>query len=205
MRTRGTLGTISGFFIGTILAGLCGSTVTSAQPAQEWSRGSRKHGRMLSYSTSATILGHTTRVDATFYCNSERTKTTTGAIGFDVEIHDPDKLTSFHFHDFEGPDAPTLKLQLMTATIVRASGARQRFTASPTGWYSVGEGFVFEVSDVFYRKESTAREVLEELRTKASGLALVIADYRESGTRIELTIPVTGRSADFRWLLGALR
>ena len=128
----------------------------------------------------------------------------TGAIGFDVELEHPETLTGFHFDDFEGPDAPTLKRKLLTAAVVRADGSRQAFQASPSGSYSVHEGFVFEVSEVFYRKGSTARRVLEELGTDATSLTLTILDSRVSSSRIELTIPVTGKSADFRWLLAEL-
>jgi len=200
--------TRSWFLIGTSLAMLCRSTGTVAQPADPadgWSRRLDGHARTLTYASSATVLGRNTRVDATFTCNPERTKMSTGVIGFQVEIHDPDTLRAFHFDDFEGPDAPSLKRQLLTATVVRASGAGQRFQASPTGWFSVRGGFVFEVSDVFYREASTARKILEELRTEAVGLTLVIVDYRDSATRIELTIPLGGTSADFRWLLDGLR
>jgi hypothetical protein len=172
--------------------------------ADGWSRGPDEHHRTLSYSSSATVLGHDTRIDASFYCSTERTKMSTGAIGFDVEIAHPDAIKEFHFDDFEGPDAPSLKRKLMTATIVHTSGTKQRFDASPTGWYSVHEGFAFEVSEVFYRKESTARRILEGLANDAATLTLDIVDYRVSTTRIALTIPITGRSADFRWLIAEL-
>jgi len=151
------------------------------------------------------VLGHQTRLEARFYCDTERTKMSTGAIGFDIEMKDTDALGSFHFDDFEGPDAPSLKRQLMTATIVRANGAPQRFQTSPAGSTPGGGGFVFEVSDVFYHKASTARTVLEALQTEASTLTVAIVDYRVSSTRIELTIPMTGRSDDFRWLLAGLQ
>ena len=173
-------------------------------PADGWSRHSDGSGRTLTYSGSATVLGHHARMESRFYCDTERTKMTTGAIGFDIEIKDTDALGSFHFDDFEGPDAPSLKRQLMTAMIVRAIGAPQRFQSSPAGSTPVGGGFVFEVSDVFDHKGSTARKVLEALRTDASALTVVIVDYRVSSTHIELTIPMTGRSADFRWLLAGL-
>ncbi len=128
----------------------------------------------------------------------------TGAIGFDVEIAHPETITEFHFNDFEGPDAPSLKRKLLTATVVHADGTRQSFDASPTGWYSVHEGFAFEVSDVFYRKGTTARKILEALAKDASTLTLVFVDYRVSSTRLELTLPVLGRSDDFRWLIAQL-
>jgi len=194
-------------FIGTSAVALSLSTGTFAQPekpAEGWSRSSDKQSRTLSYSSAATVLGQNTHLDATFYCNPEKTKDTTGALGFEVEIRDPGQIKSFHFDDFEGPDAPALKRKLLTAAIVRPSGAAQRFQASPTGWYSVREGFVFEVSEVFYRKGSTARRVLEELRTDATALTLTIVDYRVSSTQLDLTIPMTGRSEDFRRLLAGL-
>jgi hypothetical protein len=172
--------------------------------ADGWSRGPDEHHRTLAYSGNATVLGHETRLDASFYCSTERTKMATGAIGFDVEIAHPDTIKEFHFDDFEGPDAPSLKRKLLTATVVHADGTRQNFEASPTGWYSVHEGFAFEVSDVFYRKGSTARRILEALAKDASALTLVVTDYRVSSIRLELTIPVAGRGDDFRWLLAQL-
>ncbi len=194
--------------IGASLAALCASAGTvpqTAKPPDGWSRSVDEHSRTLVYSWSATVLGKESSLHAAFYCSSEKTKTETGAIGFEIEIPHPDALSTFHFADFEGPDTPARKRQLLTAAIVRANGTQQRLLASPTGWYSVREGFVFEVSDVFDRKGSTARRALEELATDAAALTIVIADYQASTTRIELTIPMTGKSEDFRWLLNGLK
>src|SRR5215510_16516119 len=107
MRITGVLGlrVWSGFLVGTCLVALYGSTFAFAQPAQTadgWSRSSEGQGRTLSYSSNVDILGQNSRLDARFYCNSERTKMSTGAIGFELEIHDPDKLKGFQFDDFEG-------------------------------------------------------------------------------------------------------
>jgi hypothetical protein len=193
-------------FIGTSIAALWVSGGTRAQPAkpaEAWSRKS-DDGRTLTYAGSATVLGLHTRLEARFYCNTEKTKMTTGAIGFNLELKDTDAMSSFHFDDFEGADAPASKRQLMTVTVVRANGTPLHFRTSPAGSTPIGGGFMFEVSDVFYGKASTARKVLEALRTEASAMNVAIVDYRVNSTRIELTIPMTGRSDDFRWLLARL-
>jgi hypothetical protein len=199
-------------FLGMGLVALSTSTAAFAQPAQPqegWARSTEGGGRTLAYASRVTILGQDTRLEAKFYCNTERTKMTTGAIGFNLVIADPQKLKSFDFDDFEGPDAPSGNRQLLTATIVRASAAEQRVPASPSGSFVPRDvpqdGFSFEVSEVFYKKGSPARRVLEELRTDATALKIVIVDYRVSTTRIELTIPMTGKSEDFRWLLADLK
>src|SRR5215831_2267979 len=194
--------------LGTCLAALSAPIAAGAQPRPAkgvWSQSTDGKGRMLTYTSEAAILGQETRVEARFYCNPEKTKMTTGAIGFELEIANPEKIKSFHFDDFEGPDAVAGKRQLLTAAVARANGTEQRFQASPSGSYSVMESFVFEVSEVFYRTGSPARKVLEALRTEASSLRVVIVDDQVSTTRIELTIPMTGRSDAFRWLLADLK
>src|SRR5262249_52813636 len=125
--------------LGVGLATVCSSSRTIAQPAKVadgWSRSAEAHGRKLSYSDDVTILGQPSRLNATFYCNTERTKMATGAIGFDLAIDHPDAIKGFHFDDFEGPDAPAGKRQLLTATIVRANGTKQRFQGAPSGSYT---------------------------------------------------------------------
>ena len=46
-------------------------------------------------------------------------------------------------------------------------------------------------------------ETADRLRSKGR-LTIAIVDYRVRSTRIELTIPMSGRSGDFRWLLADL-
>jgi hypothetical protein len=194
-------------FIGASLALSAWSPAPVAQPATPadgWARSTKDHDRTLSYSADVTVLGQPSHLDARFYCSTVRTKMETGAIGFDLDIARPDTITSFHFDEFEGPDAPAGKRQLLTATIVRPDGTKQPFRGSPSGSYSPRESFMFEISDVFYRKGTTARRVLEELRADAASLAITIVDYRVASTRIALTIPMNGRSDDFRWLLADL-
>lgn len=188
-----------------VMASLAFVCSQPAGVAAGWSRSSEDHGRRLSYAGDVTVLGQATHLDATFYCNTERTKMVTGAIGFDLDLAHPEAIKTFDFDDFEGPDAPAGKRQLLMATIVRPNGAQEHITASPSGSYSPRESFAFEVSDFFYRKGTPARRVLEALRSDATSLTITIADYQRSTTRIELTIPVAGTSGEFRWLLEGLQ
>src|ERR1700685_2103536 len=58
----------------------------------------------LRYSATAILLGKPTPVSLKFYCDTTRTKTETGALGFDLVVDKIATLAPFDFEPFEGPD-----------------------------------------------------------------------------------------------------
>jgi len=166
-----------------------------------WRRDASQMSRTIGYSATVTLLRRPVPIDVRFYCNPVRTATSVGAIGFELEIGEFERLTAFHFADIEGPYAPTHSRRLMTATLLRHGSTVRSLRFSPAGWRSVRGGFVLELSDDFDARRSIARTTLEEIRDKADALRISVVDPRSVNVKLEFTIPITEHHDDFVWLL----
>jgi len=178
--------------------------LTLAAPGT-WTREHQEKSRSLTYTGTATLLGKKTPVKVRFYCNPERTRDSTGVIGYQLEVASPASLKPFDFDDFEGPDAPSHARKLLQASVLRGGKSVHSMRESPSGWYAVHDAFAFEVSDVFDEPGSSAKKTLRALTQDADTFRITITDYRKAELKLEVTVPVTGKRGEFKWLLAELK
>lgn len=187
-----------------LLLALCCLAVTIA--AQEnWKRGHEEKSRSLTYSGTATLIGKKTPVTLRFYCNPERTADSTGVIGYELEVANPDSLKPFDFDDFEGPDAPTHARKLLQASVLRGGKTVHSIRESPAGFYTVRNAFAFEVSRAFDKAGNSAKKTLRALTQDADAFRITITDYRKADLKLEVTVPIKGKRSDFEWLVAELK
>ena len=158
----------------------------------------------LEYATTVTFKGKATPDAVKFYCSPKSDKTSRGALGLDISVTSAKTLAPFNFDDFEGPDAAANGKKLVKATIVRA-GKPQVFTFSQSGSYATAETFAFGVANDSRLARSPARSLLEALGEPADSLHIVITNPRKAKQQLELSVPLSGRQAQFKALLVGLR
>jgi len=159
----------------------------------------------LSYSATATLLGKPTPVSLKFFCDTTRSSTETGALGFDLTIDQIATLAPFDFEPFEGPDAPAARRNLMKITITRPGKPPLVVNTSAAGWSPDGPNFAFGISDESYRAGTTSRTLLRALADGADTFAISITDSKNPKVKLELSVPVGQKTADFKALLAGLK
>lgn len=178
--------------------------LTVAAAPGTWKREHQEKSRSLTYAATATVLGKQTPVTVRFSCNPERKGDSTGVIGYQLEVANPDALKPFSFDDFEGPDAPTHTRKLLTASVLRSGKSVHSMRESPSGYY-VRNVFVFEVSNVFDQPNSSAKKTLLALAQDAEAFRIAITDSRKADLKLEVTVPIAGQRGDFEWLIADLQ
>jgi hypothetical protein len=159
--------------------------------------------RTLGFKGTASLLGKSVPITLSFFYSAESGKNVQGALGFDLEVSGVDKLSAFHFDDFEGPDAQTIGKNLLNAKILRTGQAPLSFSASPSGSYARSNVFMFEVSAVTRQPRSPAKSILKALTDdKAESLNITIADPHDTKLRLDFSIPVTDKRGAFKGLMG---
>jgi hypothetical protein len=171
----------------------------------KWEASRSGSGRALTYTGVATVLGKATPVTVKFFCDTTYTANEKGALGFDLTLGHVAALAPFHFDDFEGPDAPAVSKDLLVVTITRKGKAPLPFKVALSGSYPEEGSFTFEGSEVTHKAVSTPKSILRALGDDAEELRFTISDYRNARVKLELTIPVSGKQADFKALLAGVR
>ena len=159
--------------------------------------------RTLGFKGTASLLGKTVPMTLRFFYSAESGKNVQGALGFDLEVSDVDKLAAFHFDDFEGPDALTIGKNRLTAKVLRTGQAPLSFSASPSGSYARSNVFMFEVSAVTRQPKSPAKSILKALTDdKAESLVITIVDTHNTKLLLEFLVPVADKRGAFKALMG---
>jgi hypothetical protein len=171
----------------------------------KWEASRSGSGRVLMYSGVATVLGKATPVTVKFFCDTTYTANEKGALGFGLTLGRVAALTPFHFDDFEGPDAPAGEKELLVVTITRKGKAPLSFKVAPSGSYPETGSFTFEGSDVTHKAVSTPKSIIRALGDDAEELRFTVTDYRNAKLKLDLTIPVAGKQADFKALLAGVK
>lgn len=168
-----------------------------------WANMGTKIGtRTLNFKASAGLLGKTVPITLSFFYNTEFSKNTQGAVGFDLEVSDVNKLAAFHFDDFEGPDAPTQGKSLLTVKVIRTGQPPLVYTASPSGSYVRSNVFMFEVSAITHKPHSTPKSILKALSDdKAQSLRITVVDPQDATLNLDLVIPVASKHSAFKALM----
>jgi len=191
----------------TLIALITLPTLTLAQGSDaKWDPlKSQANSRTLQYSASASLLGKPSAVSLKFYCDTTSTKTQTGALGFDLVIAKVADLAPFGFEAFEGPDAPAAKRKLLRATVTRPGKPPLVLNIAPAGWSPDGPNFAFGVSAPSQQAGRNARTLLRALADGAETLSISITDAKNPKLKLELSIPVADKAADFKALIAGLK
>jgi hypothetical protein len=168
------------------------------------SRRSDNGTRYLTYSASTTLLGKVSPFSVSFFCDPAPSKNGVhGAIGFDVQIRGVARLKPFNFNDFEGPDATTGKLMLVTVN--RKGKPVLMLKLAPNGATPQEGDFVFGIADESRAALSDAKTVLKAIADNGESIQIAIADSRNPKLKLEFDVPVSDRQSEFKALLLGLR
>ncbi len=194
-------------FVG-LFAGLFASLV-QASSAGTWKAELAKNGnRYLTWSASVPMLGKPTKVDLAFQCNPKSVKDVHGTIGFDLYLTGVAALKPFAFDKFEGPDATAGQdgRQAMVLTVTRKGKAPLVIKLTPNGGIPDDGKFAFSMADMSKLAKSDSRTLLNALASDdAESFQVSITDPTNAKLKLEVTVPVAGKQADFRTLMTGLK
>ncbi|HEX4326137.1 MAG TPA: hypothetical protein VH105_04920 [Burkholderiales bacterium] len=202
LNLAGRLGRLAAL-IAAILLSPCAGAQSSNEKWEPLTSAPKAH--TLRYSATATLLGKPTAVSLKFYCDTTRTKSETGATGFDLVIDKIATLAPFDFEAFEGPDAPAARRNLMKITVTRAGKPPLVINTSAAGWSPDGPNFAFGIAGESYKAASPARTLLRAIAEGADTLGISVTDAKNPKVKLELSIPVGQKTADFKALLADLK
>lgn len=171
-----------------------------AEDPGKWTSASQDTRHTLTYSGSAQLLGKSTPVSVEFQCDPKSGNQVFGTVGFDLTIRNATALKGFPFGDFEGPDAKVAALVL--DTISRTGKPELSFKTQASGSFSSESAFCFSVAELSKKKTSVPKSILQALAEPgAERLLITVADPRNAKLRLEISVPVAGRQAEFQALL----
>jgi hypothetical protein len=192
--------------LGVVLLVLPVSADAQPSAAATWKASVAENGvRYLTHDTTTTLLGKPVRVSLKFQCDLTRSKAVNGTLGFELHLPAVAALAPFHFEAFEGPDAVAGDRKLMQVTIARGSRPPLSLSLAPNGWSPEGTDFAFGVAEVSHVPVSDAKTILRALADDAVSLRIAITDPQNAALKLDLTVPVAGRQADFKTLLAGLK
>ncbi|MBL8516803.1 MAG: hypothetical protein JNM76_07510 [Betaproteobacteria bacterium] len=189
---------------------LCATAiVASAQPAGTWKTDKLGDtGRTLTYEATVPLLGKPTKINVVFQCDPISKGDVHGTVGFDLYLHKVAALKPFSFDDFEGPDAVAGdKGRKPMALIVKRKGKPPlRMDIVPNGFTPHMSNYAFGIAAMSKEPKSEAKTLLRALEADdAESLQIIITDTRKPSLKLDLTVPVAGRQADFKALLTGLK
>ena len=173
-------------------------------PAPKWESSVENGTRYLRYAAAVTLLGKPAEIKAIFYCNPTRGKNENGALGVDLQIAKVSALTPFSFQDFEGPDAE-VPGKPMRVTIARTGQPDLVFDIAPNGSSPEGDDFMFGFAEVSHLAVSEPKAILKALAAGADVFRVVITDPRKAALKLDVSVPVTGKAAEFQTLLAGVK
>lgn len=175
-----------------------------AEAPGTWKSSTRLSQNLLVYAATPTLLGIPTPVSVEFRCDPTWDKNSAGTLGFDISLKNPARLKGFPFNDFEGPDAQASAV--VQAVVTRKAKPPLTLKMNGGGWYSEEKTFVFGVSEVSKKSQSTPKTLLRALADEgAESLLITISDPRNPKLRFEFSLPVADQQAAFANLLTGLK
>lgn len=180
-----------------------------AQTAGKWSMDKQgETGRTLQYEATVPLLGKPTRINLVFMCDPVSKGNVHGTLGFDLYLHKVAALKPFAFDDFEGPDsvAGDKGRKPMELIVKRKDKAPLSMKVVPNGFTPHMTNYAFGMADMSKEPRSDAKTLLRALEADdAESLQIIITDTRNPKLKLDLTVPVAGRQADFKKLLTGLK
>ena len=112
-------------------------------------------------------------------------------------------MKPFNFSDFDGPDARPGKLMLVTVN--RKGKPALTYRLAPNGGTPHESNFVFGIAEESRVAKSDAKSILKGLSDNGESMEIAITDSRNGNLKIELTVPVADKRAEFKALLAGLK
>lgn len=157
-------------------------------------------GREVTAIMKTQLLGGETQLQIRFFASGpDRTPDEHGTIGIELGLSGPDRLSGFHFDEFEGPDAAGGRLE---ATVKGPFDAVSE-VFRPSGFY-LDNSFVFSISTT-ERKYSTVKRVLQAIVDGGNILDVKIPDPKDPSKELHMEIPTSGCQKDVAALLNLFR
>jgi hypothetical protein len=199
---------IAAGFVVTVFAAL--STISAANPTPapqgKWVAERSDQGqRSLSYNATVPLLGKPTRVTVSFNCDPLVSKQINGTLGFDVYVDNVAALKPFRFSDFEGPDATTNGRKLMRVAITRPGKPLYTVDLMPSGSTPAEGSFVLGTAEVSKLTKSPQRTLLQMLAEGAERFDITVTDPKNPKLKLEISVPVADKQAEFKTLISALK
>ncbi len=198
-------------FAGSTAVSLSPITVSHAQapvPAAsnaKWKATHQASLRTLTYDATVTLLGKQAPVRVRFTCDVTNTKNAKGFLSIDVNFVKAPALRPFHFDDFEGPDATTNGKKPMTVTVVSKGKAPLTRRVDVSGSTPEADQFVIGFGTDSNIKNSFERQVVRALADGAETIQITITDPRDTKLKLDITVPVADKQAEFKTLITDLK
>lgn len=108
-------------------------------------------------------------------------------------FHFLDSLRTFHFGDFEGPDAPAAPRRLTQVQVLGPAGT-VRVRLRQNGYYSaeVAGGFVFDTGVASARDRLELQKVFRALRAGGTSLVVRVTDSQDPRVWVQGEFPTAG-------------
>ncbi len=199
---------IAASFVVTLFAALSISSAANptAAPQGKWVAERTDQGqRSLSYNATVPLLGKPTRVTVSFNCDLLVSKQINGTLGFDVYVNNVAALKPFRFGDFEGPDATTNGRKLMRIAITRSGKPPYSVELVPSGSTPAEGNFVFGTAEVSKLAKSAQRTLLQMLAEGGERFDITITDPKDPKLKLEISVPVADKQAEFKTLISGLK
>lgn len=165
-------------------------------------------GRTLAYEATVPLLGKPIKINLVFMCDPVSKGEVNGTVGFDLYLHKVAALKPFAFDDFEGPDAVAgdKGRKPMELIVKRKDKAPLTLKVVPSGFTPHMTNYGFGLAAMSKEPKSDAKTLLRALESAdAESLQIIITDTRNPKLKLDLTVPVAGRQADFKTLLTGLK
>jgi len=177
-------------------ADLAGTWSTEVQGSQRW----------LYYKTTAKLLGKATPVEVAFFCDPLPNQFAESSLGIQWVIKATASLKPFNFSVFETPPPALANNQLLDVVVTRKGKPALEFKAKASGVEPSKGFFIFDLTAPSKLAVSMPRTILQALAEGgAEGLTLRVTDHRDAKLKLEVSVPVAGKQADFRTLLTGLK
>lgn len=180
-----------------------------AQAPARWIPGQLGNGvPTLEYAATVPLLGKPVRINLVFRCDPTSKGDVHGTLGFDLFLHGVAALKPFSFDDFEGPDAVAgaKGRKPMELIVKRKDKAPLALKVVPSGFAPHITNYAFGVAALSAEPRSEARTLLRALEAAdAESLQIIVTDTRQPGLKLDFTVPVAGRQAEFKALLAGLK
>lgn len=160
--------------------------------------------RLLNYSSSTKLLGKASPFTVSFFCDPNVGKESAGALGLEITFNKA-QLSPFNFTAFEGPDAPAASKKLLQLTILKQGKELLSLGSEVYGSTLEANQYAFMMSDLSRATKSTSKSILRKLSEDADTLQLTVTDFKNPKLKLEFSVPLAGKQADFKTLLAGVK
>lgn len=203
--------------LGQTLAGIvCLASIGASHAAPgTWSSNTDANSRSLTYSATTTLLGKATPVELLFGCQVTANQCVKKSSNIDFVILKTGPLKPFNFDAFDVSSTANKKVEnlLMQITIKRKGQPDLDRKMRAAGTEPSQGFFVFHLNPNSVVVEQNPKEqpngvpeILQAIAAEgATSLTIRVTDSKDAKLKLELTVPIAGKQADFQALLKGMR